>query len=64
MQDLPQNIPNQTPPEVVEGELVYEDTKNNTLRNLLIAAGVLLILGCCCCASAGIIFSALGSVQF
>ena len=58
MQDLPQ----QDLPEVVEGELVYEGQKSNTMRNILIAVGVLLILSCCCCASAGIIFAALGDI--
>ena len=62
MQDLPQNIPEQAPPEVVEGEIIYEDQKSNTLRNLLIAAGVLLILSCCCCTSVGIIFAAFGNM--
>jgi hypothetical protein len=57
MQDLPQNQP-----EVVEGEIVFEDQKSNTLRNVLIAAGTLLILSCCCCVSAGIMFSMLGNM--
>ncbi len=57
MQDLPQDQP-----EVVEGEIVFEDQKSNTLRNLLIGGGVLLILSCCCCATAGIMFSMLGNM--
>ena len=64
MQDLSPDIQEQNRPEVVEGELIYEDKKSNTLRNMLIAAGVLLILSCCCCVSAGIIFSALGNIQW
>ncbi len=57
MQDLPQDQP-----EVVEGEIVFEDKKNNILRNLLIGGAVLLILSCCCCATVGIMFSVLGNM--
>ncbi len=63
MQDLLPDIPEQDRPEVVEGEIIYGDKKNNTLRNVLIAVGVSLILSCCCCASAGLIFAALGNIQ-